>query len=192
MTKRDLIPSRGAVAEPLLIEVTRQLQASDLGQMADAPKVAVPILQKLRAIHHRQALLLAEGRTQKEVSQIIGCTEARLTQLMVDPTFVDLVETYKAQIITSMLSDAGRMQDKLTDMGEMAVDEIIERLEDTDQRKRMRTEELRRIAETALDRSIAPVKQALPTATTPANVTINFGTPIRVDREVADAEIIEG
>jgi hypothetical protein len=179
MTRPDLIPQRGAIAEPLLLEVDRQISAADLARAGDAPKVTVPILQKLRATHHRQALLLAQGKPVREVAMIVGCTPQRLTQLMVDPTFVELVEYYKDQVIAAMLSDAARLQDKLVDVGEMAVDEIRDRLEDDQKRGNMPVGELRKIAELALDRTVAPPKNAAPASTAPATVTINFGTPLR-------------
>jgi|HubBroStandDraft_2_1064218.scaffolds.fasta_scaffold141923_1 hypothetical protein len=87
----DLIPSRGAVAEPLVLEVVRELTPGDIARLSEAPKVGVPMIQRLRATHHRQAQLLAAGHSLTEVAAIVGCTTARLTQLQNDPTFIDLV-----------------------------------------------------------------------------------------------------
>ena len=179
MARPDLIPSRGAFSEPLLMEVTRQLTAQDLTRLADAPKVSVPILQKLRATHHRQAQLLAEGRKINEVAAIVGCTPQRLTQLMVDPTFTELVAFYQDQNMVGMLEDAARLRDKLVDVGEMAVDELRARLETDDGIKKVRTSELRQIAEMAMDRTVAPPKAAPPPSSAPAAITINFGTSLR-------------
>lgn len=186
MGRGDIIPSRGAVAEPLVIEVQGTLTADDIARLHTAPKVAVPMLQRLRATHHRQALLLAEGKTVSQVAAIVGCTTARLTQLQKDPAFVDLVAYYQDQVMAAMLSDTARLADKIVDVGEMAVDELRERLEDDAQRKSMRTEEVRKIAEFAMDRTVAPPKAAPGAAIAPAQVTINFGTSLRLPSELRD------
>jgi hypothetical protein len=189
MAKGDLIPSRGAVAEPLLMEVSRELKPDDLLRLADAPKVNVPVLQKLRATHHRQAQLLAQGKTVGEVAMIVGCTPQRLTQLQSDPTFSDLVTYYQDQIMVLALEDGARMRDKIVDVGEMAVDELRERLENDAKRQAMPVGEIRKIAEFAMDRTVAPPKAAPQTQTAPTQVTISFGTPIRAPD---DAPMIEG
>jgi hypothetical protein len=54
------------------MEVTRELTAQDLARLSEAPKVTVPILQKLRATHHRMAQLLAQGKSVGEVAAIVG------------------------------------------------------------------------------------------------------------------------
>lgn len=190
----DIIPSRGAIPERILMEVTRDLTQADLTRLGSAPKIAMPILQKLRATHHRQASLLAEGKSIKEVAAIVGCTTQRLTDLSTkDSAFMDLVHYYADQIMAAQLGDAARLKDKLIDAGEMAVDELIARLEDDGKRNAMPIGEVRKIAEFALDRTVAPPAQAAPPVTTPASITINFGTPIRPDTSLrSEGEVIEG
>lgn len=178
MSRPDLIPSRGAIAEPLLLEVTRELTQEDLLRLGESPKVAVPVLQKLRAQHHRQAQLLAQGKSLKEVAAIVGCTSQRLVQLQNDPTFSELVSYYKEQNIAALLEDSVRLQAKIVDVGEMAVDELAVRLEDDAQRAHMSTANVRQIAEFAMDRTVAPPKAAPNVMQPPAAITINFGTPI--------------
>lgn len=179
MTKVDLIPSRGAMPEQLLLEVERELTADDLLRLADAPKVSVPILQKLRATHHRQAQLLAQGKSLGEIAVIVGCTAQRLVQLQVDPMFKELVAYYQDQIMVLAMEDGARLRDKIVDVGEMAVDELQARMEDDTKRNAMRTDEVRKIAEFAMDRTVAPPKAAPPPNTTPTSITLNFGTSLR-------------
>lgn len=179
MNKPELIPSRGALAEPLLMEVTRELSSGDILRLADAPKVNVPVLQKLRAVHHRQAQLLAQGKKPTEVAVIVGCTVQRLIQLQNDPTFAELISYYHDQLMVGMLEDATRIQGKLVDAGEQAVDEILDRMEDPAKMAKIPIGELRQIAELGLDRTVAPPKTAPPQTNVPAHVTINFGTTLR-------------
>lgn len=190
MPQADLIPSRGAVAEPLALEVLRPLTARDMERLGEAPKVGVPILQRLRATHHRQAQLLASGKSVSETAAIVGCTPQRLTQLQADPAFSDLVAYYQDQLMAAMLSDTARLKDKIVDVGEMAVDELRERMEDDAKRRAMKTGEIRRIAEFAMDRTVAPPVVAPPTNTAPAAITINFGTPV-ADQRPNSAPLID-
>ena len=185
MPRPDLIPSRGAIAEPLLLEVERQLTAQDLTHLNEAPKVSVPILQKLRATHHKQAQLLASGKSVKEVAAIVGCTPQRLVQLQVDPTFCELIAYYQDQQMSLMLQDSARLADKIVDLGEMAVDELRDRFEDEGKRKSMQTGNVLKVAEFAMDGTVAPPKVASQPAAAPANITINFGTPVKRDNPQA-------
>ena len=187
MSRPDLIPARGAVAEPLLLEVERQLTLADLARLSEAPKVSVPILQKLRATHHKQAQLLASGKSVKEVAAIVGCTPQRLVQLQVDPTFCELIVYYQDQQMVLMLQDSARLADKIIDLGEAAVDELRERMDNDGIRNNMAIGEVRKIAEFAMDRTVAPPKVASQAAVAPANITINFGTPVR--REAAQITV---
>lgn len=175
----DLIPDRGAIAAPLRLEVARELTPDDLLRLADAPKSGVPVLKRARAIHHRQALLLAEGRPVAEVAMIVGCTAARLVQLQNDPTFQELMHYYTDQLTKALFDDAERLKHKILDLGEMAVDELHARMEDEGQRAAMPTGEVRKLAEFAMDRTVAPPKSAAGGPTMPEKITINFGTALK-------------
>lgn len=191
MARGDIMPLRGRVGQPLLMEVTRELTQEDLLRLADSPKVTVPVLQKLRAVHHRQAQLLASGKKVTEVAAIVGCTVQRLVQLQVDPTFTELVKYYQDQTMVAHLEDTARIQAKLIDAGELAIDEIGARLEDPEKRAKMRTGDLRQIAEMAMDRTVAPIKAAPQSTIAPAAVTISFGTPVGAPpgAKVIDVEV---
>lgn len=182
----ELLAARGAIAAPLRLEVSRELTQADLTRLHDAARTGVPPIQKIRAIHHRQALLLAEGKTPTQVAAIVGCTVQRLVQLQNDPTFTDLMSYYKDQMIVTHLSDAQRLQGKLIDAGEMAMDEIISRLEDPEKISKIPIAEVRKIVEMASDRTVAPPKTSTPAVTPPQAITINFGTSVRqIDDTIA-------
>lgn len=185
------IPRRGRPAAPLVLEAVRELTPEDLLRLPQAPKTGVPILQKLRAIHHRQAQLLASGRSPTEVAAIVGVTVQRLVQLQVDPAFAQLVAYYHDQMMTAELENATRLAAKIIDVGELAVDELRERLEDDDKRRKVHIGEIRKIAEFAMDRTVAPPKTALPTQNAPQAITINFGTPIKKPPATLEGEATE-
>lgn len=189
----DLIPSRGAISEHLMMSVTRELTPEDLTRLDQAPKVSVPVLQKLRSIHHRQAQLLAQGKTVNEVAVIVGCTPQRLVQLQVDPAFIELMAYYHDQVMVLAMEDSARLKDKIIDVGEMAIDELRERLEDDGKRAQVSIGEIRKIAEFAMDRTVAPVKNSVPSAPVIGQITMTFGTPIRnPDLEASEPKTIEG
>jgi len=181
MSTSDLIPPRGPTMAPLVLEIVRDLCPMDLEQLvmknADGQdhRVGPPPLQKIRAIHHRQALLIAQGKTIKDAAVIVGSTPQRITQLLNDPAFKDLVQYYQDQILTREFEDTVRIHHKTNDLGEMAIDELRERLEDDERRKTIPTQEIRKIAFDALDRTSLPPKSTTNTQLTPTTITLNFG-----------------
>ena len=190
MSRGDIIPQRGAIAEDLGLEVLRELTLADMARLAAAPKQGTPVLQKLRSIHHAQARMIAEGKKLIEIAAAVGCTTQRLVQLQNDPTFAELVVVYRDQILTASVDQQQRFQAKILDAGEQAIDEIVDRLENDEIRNRMPIGEVRKIAEFAMDRTIAPPKQAINAPPPPQRVTINFGTPLK-DRPLLDGNAVE-
>ncbi len=55
-------------------------------------------LKKIRASHHRLAQLIASGTPQVTCATLVGYTTARVTQLMSDPAFIDLVAHYSKDV----------------------------------------------------------------------------------------------
>jgi hypothetical protein len=185
----DIFPTPGRQAKPLIIEIVRELTPQDMETLSTAKTVGPPPIQKLRAIHHRQAQLLASGRKITEVSAIVGTTPTRLQQLLVDPGFMDLMAYYQDQIISSDLEDTARLRDKLVDVAELALDEMRDRLEDNSQRKAMPMGELRQAAIMGLDRTVAPPKATQNAPTVPSAITLNFGaSPIDLSHHSAGIE----
>jgi hypothetical protein len=142
----------------------------------------VPPLKKARAIHHKQAQLLAAGHSNEEVASIIGTTSARISLLRNDPTFRELIAFYSDQSAEIELETHKRIQNTLIDVLELSANEIQQRLEDDTQRARMPLGELRRTAEFAADRSIAPPRATQQGSTMPpARIEFNFGFKSKQD-----------
>jgi hypothetical protein len=173
---RLLPPRRGAVAQPVSMELVRELTEEDLAQLSNALPIAANPIKRAREIHHRQAQLVAEGRKDVEIAAIVGCTPQRIYDLKKDPTFQYLVAYYSSQASEIEYETHRRVQGKLVDVLELAVDEIQTRLEDNTSRAETPLSELRKVAEFAADRTIAPpratqVGSALP----PTRIELNFG-----------------
>ena len=174
----SMLPARGRSGLVLTMTTVRRLTPQDFidAQLRPGTKMAAPIIQKLRTIHHRTAILVAEGRPDEEVALLVGYTAQRVRDLKVDPAFSELVVGYKSQITELLVADSVRSQAKLVNIFELATDEIQERLEDPKTRKELPIGELRQVAAFAGDRSVAPPKAAPPNTPLPVHVTFNVGT----------------
>ena len=188
----DFLPSRGTVRGlPLILEVERELTASDLLSLAydGAVRVAPPALQQIRAVHHAAARYCAQGLSNEDVGLRVGRTAQRIGDLRLDPAFKNLVATYAASVEDKALEDGERLRGKLVDAAEAAIDEIAARMENPAQLSRIPVGELRQIATMGLDRTVAPPKTAVPASSVPANITFNIGT--KDLRPGDDAKVIE-
>ena len=86
-------------AEPLTIEVIRELTPEDLPAIQAPPPVAAPAptIKSLRASHHRLAELIAQGIPGVQISRITGYSQSYISTKKSDPAFVELVAYYTKQ-----------------------------------------------------------------------------------------------
>lgn len=137
---------RGATAAaPTFV---REIVPEDVPQILArpaAPPADRPML-RIRHQHHMAAKLLADGRPPAEISLITGYSTARLGQLQKDPAFAELLAHYKDQSVERWLN----VHERLASLGIAVTEELMERLESAPDD--FSNEELRRLAETLLDR----------------------------------------
>ena len=164
----------------------RDLQLSDLKEMQeDLPKE--PVVAKLRDGHHNLARLLAEGRKDVEVSAITGYSQVHICRLKSDPMFQELVGFYRTQV-QGVFLDAHQ---RLATLGTTAVQVLQERLEN--EGDEMAIGVLVKVAEMALDRSVAP-KKSLEGQQRGGNVpqiNINFVPSNTSSGPIIEAQVIE-
>lgn len=137
---------KGAALPPSLV---RPIGRDDLPMILAspaAPPAERPML-RIRHQHHLAAKLMAEGRKPAEVSMITGYSTARLNQLSKDPAFAELITHYKDSATEKWLN----VHERLAALGVTVTEELAERLET--KADDFSNEELRRLAETLLDRS---------------------------------------
>lgn len=93
----DLSPGRG---RPLRTQTAyvRDLEPSDLELLATTKFPALSPIKRLRDTHHAAARSIAAGLKHKEVALVTGYTPARVSQLLQDPGFQDLVSFYRANL----------------------------------------------------------------------------------------------
>lgn len=103
-------------------------------------------LQRIRHTHHLAARLLAEGRSNVEVADIVALSPVRICQLKNDPAFQELVEHYKTQVNAKYVN----FHEKLAGLGMAFVDELAQRLEE--EPDKFSNDEVMRALEKLLDR----------------------------------------
>jgi hypothetical protein len=123
----DLGSARGRRPKELIFTIVRSLTEDDLGAL-QAPSAlgSAPIpIQALRASHHQLAQLLAQGRPDTEISLITGYSASRISILKSDPTFSELLASYRNVREKVFVDTLERMKV----LGLSTLDELQERLE---------------------------------------------------------------
>ena len=161
MTSPDLlfdIASHALAEGRTAMAFQRNLTGADLallGPPGEGPALGeASTITRLRTSHHLLARLLAEGRRPVEVCSIVGYSQSRISVLQRDPAFQELIEYYRGQAETAYVN----VHERLATLGMCAIEELQERLETNPERFGNR--ELKEIAESTFDRSIAPSKGA--------------------------------
>lgn len=106
-----------------------------------------PAIKKLRTAHHELARLLASGVRPVEASAITGYSQSRISILCNDPAFKNLLSFYNDERKDVNIE----VMKRIRSVGLDAIEEIKDRLEESPED--FTNEELRKLAETALDRS---------------------------------------
>lgn len=123
-----LSPSRGRKAAELDFSVSRVLGPEDILAANTLPVASeTPGIGKLRSIHHELARALAAGAKQVQAAHIVGMSQSRISILMNDPSFRDLVAYYGAQAEQEFID----LHKRIAQMGLASTEELITRLEET-------------------------------------------------------------
>jgi hypothetical protein len=175
-----LLPRRGRPGVLFMMTVDKELTQQDLLRIASvpAPRVAAPMIQRLKQRHHEAARLIATASmTLREISIRTGYSAQRLSDLQTrDPAFINLVSYYATQHNELAVDATVQMRETLLDISQSAAFELQDRLDDPVERKKMTVGELRQLVETGADRTVAPPRTAVPVATVPPKITFNIGT----------------
>jgi len=73
-----------------------------------------PVIESFRFAHHNIAMMFAAGMTKQEVQRRTGFTPRRLSILLNDPTFLELIEHYRKPHIDKLKEE---IADAYTNMG---------------------------------------------------------------------------
>lgn len=76
----------------------RNLDEADLVLLTASGRSVEPRLKKIRDTHHAAARSIAGGMKNSEVALVTGYTPVRVSQLLRDPAFIDLVAFYRQNL----------------------------------------------------------------------------------------------
>lgn len=117
----------GRAALPLTASTGRDLTPEDLALLNSPRESTAQPVKKLRERHHALARILAQGTAPGEAAIICGYSASRVSILLSDPAFAELVEFYRDGVRERYLDAHTAMSELHID----AVEELRERLEDT-------------------------------------------------------------
>jgi hypothetical protein len=171
---RSVCPPR---AKPLQVEYVRELTFADIEVLRTIPsdRPLDPAV-RLRSTHHALARLIAQGVKIPEAAAATGHTPARINFLIRnDRGFGELVAHYREAAKEHCVD----VQARLALLGTSAAEALLERLDEAPEG--FTNNELMKLAELTLDRSVAPPKGAAGriggSPTGPVSVSVTFVSP---------------
>lgn len=111
--------------EPLIAIVDRELTPEDLVDLAKPRGSKAPALVRLSARHHRLARCLAEGMSPGEAGLACNYVSSRVSILLDDPTFKELVDHYRAIVNEKFFG----LQERLAELAEDASELLADRMQ---------------------------------------------------------------
>lgn len=152
--------------------VVRQLLEDDLDLPPHESQSQAPALKNIRSNHHRLAQALALGdKTQNEIACELGYSVSRISILLNDPAFTDIVEAYKKDMKTLFVD----VQDRLNGLTIDALDILKERLDEA--AEGFTNNQLLEVLKQTADRSGNG-----PTSTTKHDHLVTFATSDRIQQ----------
>lgn len=122
----DIIRTSGRAPSVITAEVLRPLEPGDIAILNEDRAVKAPPLARLRERHHALARNIASGMKHGEAAAICGYDISRVSILMGDPTFRNLVEFYREDVNRSY----AQLHETLSGLAVDAAVELRERIED--------------------------------------------------------------
>lgn len=164
----------GRAKAPLVAEIERELDEMDLASLAGERGVSAPQIGALRERHHALARLIAEGKKPGEAAVIMRYTAARVSILLSDPAFQELVEHYRSVVDGEFVD----FQKKLAELGVDAAHLLQERLEDPEQANEFSNAALLQLVTISADRTGHG-----PSAKTEVNVKVGLADRLLAAKE---------
>lgn len=166
----------GRAKAELFAEIEDVISDADVASLQEERGVTAPQIVKLRERHHALARLIAEGKKPGEAALIARYSQSRVSILMNDPAFLELITHYK-EVVNREFVD---FQRKLAELGVDAATVLQERLEDAPDD--MSDALLLRLVEVSADRTGHG-----PSAKTEVNVRIGLAERLQQARARSEA-----
>lgn len=186
MLSLELVPRRlGNAPEPLLVRVERPLVPADLERLGQVRDIDTSVLKRITDRHHALARLIASGMPHGEAGAACGYVPSRVSNLLTDPSFKELVQFYRVSEQKEFRDTAAR----LTGLAHDAIDLLEERLNDDEERKKIPTPVVMKVVEMAADRT----GHGPASSTTNVNIHLGFADRLaearRRAREAAQIDV---
>lgn len=116
----------GRRTAPVHFEVVRDVNEADLALLAMPGESKAPALKKITDRHHTLARLIAQGTSKQDAAAIVGYTLSRVSILLDDPAFKELLSLYRKEAHDKFSSNLDHMRGLSRD----ALLELRDRIED--------------------------------------------------------------
>lgn len=170
------VRTRGRSRQPLQAEVTRELTPADLALLEVSRGSRPPKLMRLRDSHHRLAQVLAVGATPGEAGAQTGYSQSRISILLADKSFQDLVEVYRRDS-ASLRAEYADMATANMIRGERIIEDALEQLADSSEPVSLA--DLRPVLDIVSDRAD---RFGYPRKNTQVNVNVDFAGKLEAAR----------
>lgn len=174
----------GRAARAVQGEVLRELDETDLALLAEEKGSVAPPLKRISERHHNLARNLASGMAAGEAAIVCNYDPSRISILLADPTFKELVDFYRADVDRTFRDLHGRLFGIAMD----AAEELATRLEDEEKAKELSVGQLIEVVKMGADRT----GHGPQTQNTNLNVNVDLANRLQAARERVSKRTIEG
>lgn len=190
MTDLDPAPfrTRGRAALPLNAAVVRPLAEADLAALAVEKGSKAPALKRIAERHHALARCLASGMSQGDAAVTCGYSASRVSILLDDPAFCELLAFYRDDTQRAYLDLHARLAGISSDAAALLADKLEADMEVGVEERKVSVGQLVEIVKTGADRT-GHGPQA-----TSLNINVDLAKKLEAARKrvAARGAIIEG
>lgn len=176
----------GRATRPVAGVVVRELDEVDVALLAEEKGSKPNPLKRISDRHHTLARYIAQGTPPGEAALICNYDPSRVSILLSDPTFSELVNFYRSDVDRTYRG----LHERLFGLAMDAAEELAERLEEPDTAKELSVGQLIEVVKMGADRTgFGPQSQS-----TNVNVNVDLANRLQAARERVKnrIQLIEG
>jgi hypothetical protein len=182
----DIFRTRGRAAKPVAATVVRELDTTDLALLQEEKGSVAPAIKRISEKHHSLARMLASGMSSGDAAIYCGYSSSRVSILLDDPAFQELLTYYRADV-NAQYRD---LHERLSGLALDAAEELHERLVEDMQsdEKTLSVNQLMELTKMGADRTgFGPQSSS-----TNLNVNVDMSGRLKAARERVAARKLEG
>ena len=178
----DIFRTTGRAPKPVHAAVVRELEGGDLLLLGEEKGVKASAIKRLSDRHHSLARALASGMAPGQAGLTCGYSNSRVSILIDDPTFKELLVFYRQDVHNEYLG----LHEQLSGLAKDAAAEIADRLEEDP--TSISIGQLLEITKMGADRT----GHGPATSQTNINLNVNLADRLQRARERVASRTIEG